>query len=89
MKPVEIEGKKYLYRPVDMSVLQPFTETLYPHGAKIIEADYNKDRQDIVDDIHFLNVDLRRLQAQRDILEDKYTLGSTSSYDEAAWISST
>ena len=84
MKPVEIGGKQYLYRPVDMSALEPFTETPYPHGVKIPEADYNRDRQDIIDDIDFLNIDLRRLQAQRDILEDKYTIGAASPYDEVA-----
>ena len=85
MKPVEIEGKKYLYRPVDMSALQPFEETLYPHGAKIPEAEYNRLSREILDRIELYEIDLVALKNRRDKLEDKYTIGSSlPPFDEVA-----
>ena len=85
MKPVVIGDKQYLYRPVDMSALQPLNLKPYPHGVKIPEADYNIISQEILDRIELLKVDLVAFQNRREILEDRYTLGSSRPpFDEAA-----
>ena len=84
MKPVVIGDKQYLYRPVDMSALQPLDLKPYPHGVKIPEAAYNTISQEILDRIELYRIDLVAFQNRREILEDRYTLGSSRPpFDEA------
>ena len=85
MKPVEIGGKYHLYRPVEIPPLVKPADTPYHHGgAKISEASYQRRRQYILDDIAVYQDDLERVQAYRKTLADRFTLTSSSIYDEAA-----
>ena len=63
MKPIEIGGKYHLYRPIEIPPLVRPTQIPYTHGgAKISEVTYNRKRNDIIDDIRLLEVDLERWQ---------------------------
>jgi len=85
MKPVEIGGKFHLYRPVEIPPLVKPADTPYHHGGvKITEIEYNVRRQDILDDIADDKAHLDAAQAYKKTLEDKFSLTSSSIYDEPA-----
>ena len=79
MKPVEIGGKYHLYRPVELPPLIKPIEIPYDHGgAKITEAEFSIRRQDILDDITDYRARLEAAQAYKKMLEDRFTLTTTS-----------
>ena len=85
MKPVEIGGKFHLYRPVEIPPLVKPADTPYHHGGvKITEIEYNVRRQDILDDIADDKAHLDAAQSYKKTLEDKFSLTSSSIYDEAS-----
>ena len=86
MKPVEIGGKYHLYRPVEFPPLVKPTPKPYDHGgAKITETEAAKKAGIIISDIQKYEVELDKLHDLKKILENKFTLGSSSYvYDEAA-----
>ena len=63
MKPIEIGGKYHLYRPIEIPPLVKPTEIPYSHGGKkITKVTYQRKKQDIIDDIRLLEVDLETSQ---------------------------
>ena len=85
MKPVQIGNKFHLYRPVEIPPLVKPADTPYNHGgAKITEDAYEMRRQHILDDIADYTGHLRAAQTYRKTLEDRFTLTSSSIYDEVA-----
>ena len=85
MKPVEIGGKYHLYRPVEIPPIVKPIDTPYNHGgAKITEAAYDRRRQYILDDIEDNTKHLAAAQAYKKTLGDRFTLTSSSMYDETA-----
>ena len=84
MKPVEIGGKYHLYRPVELPPLVKPPDKPYDHGGdKITEDDFEKDSQYIFSFIRKYQEELEKLQTKRKVLEDKFTLGSSTAYNEA------
>jgi hypothetical protein len=87
MKPVQIGNKFHLYRPVELPPLIRPKDLPYNHkGPKITETEYERDSQIIFADIKTFEAELERAQKEKKILEDNFSLTSSTMFNEPARI---
>ena len=83
LKPVEVGGKKFLYRSVEVPPIDKPTPSVF-YGKERTEDEVREDVGDIIDEINILQEEFDRNVETKRILEDRYTTTTTApAYDEA------
>jgi hypothetical protein len=84
LKPVEVGGKKFLYRSVEVPPIDKPTPTLF-HGIERTEEQAFEAVGDLIDEIGILEDEYDRNVEKKRKLEDAYTTTTTApAYDEVA-----
>jgi len=84
IKPIDIKGKKFLYRSVEVAPIPKPTDTSFT-GIERTEAEAQKAVEDLIDDIQDIEVDYDAIIREILKLEDAYTTSAVApAYDEDA-----
>jgi hypothetical protein len=83
LKPVEVGGKKFLYRSVEVPPIDKPTPSVF-HGIERTEEEAREEVEDLIDEIGNLEDEYDRKVEKKRILEDAYTTSTTApAFDEA------
>ena len=84
LKPVEVGGKKFLYRSVEVPPIDKPTPSVF-YGTERTEDEAREEVEDLIDEIGILEDEYDRNVEKKRILEDAYTTTTTApAYDEVA-----